>query len=169
MVAFYLESVFLRQFPEKSGVGVMSRRLARETALQVLFQKDLAEIDPAQALDFTCAEFAVPETSKVFASRLVSGTLAHLEEIDNMIRPVAKEWNIERMAAVDRNILRLAAYELFFCEDIPGNVTVNEAIELAKTFSGEDAGKFVNGILGVLVTQAKKPSQPPGQEPGGRE
>lgn len=132
----------------------MSRRIARETALQVLFQVDLTQVDPQLALRSTAAEFAVPESSQEFAGRLVSGTLVHLQEIDDILKDVAKEWHLDRMSNVDRNILRLAAYELYFCPDIPGSVSVNEAIELAKAFSSEEASKFVNGILGTLLRRS---------------
>ncbi len=134
----------------------MSRRLARETALQALFQVDLAQVDPSRAIDHVAEEFAVPAASKDFAVRMVSGTLSNLQEIDNLVQSVTPEWNIDRMANVDRNILRMATYELFYCSDIPGNVTVNEAIELAKIYSGEEAGRFVNGILGVLIGKSDK-------------
>jgi transcription antitermination protein NusB len=134
----------------------LSRRLARETAVQVLFQIDIAQGDPARAVEHVAEEFAIPAASKEFALRLVSGTLTNMQQIDNIVQSVSQEWNMARMANVDRNILRLATYELFFCPDIPGNVSVNEAIELAKLYSGEEAGKFVNGILGVLLGKASK-------------
>lgn len=117
-----------------------------------MFQVDMAKAEPEAAISYTFEEFAVPELSQEFTRRLVFGTLAYLAQIDQTIQAVAKEWNIERMANVDRNILRLAVYELRHCPDIPANVAVNEAIELAKSYSGEEAGRFVNGILGVLVT-----------------
>lgn len=112
----------------------------------------MAKAEPDAAISYTFEEFAVPEASQNFARRLVVGTVAHLPQIDQTIQSVAKEWNMERMANVDRNILRLAVYELLYCPDIPPNVAVNEAIELAKIYSGEEAGRFVNGILGVLAT-----------------
>lgn len=131
----------------------MSRRLARETALQVMFQVEVTRIDSTEAIDYTCEEFKVPEPSREFVRRLVNGTLANLAEIDRAIQSVAKDWMLERMAKVDRNILRLAGFELLFCPDIPGNVSVNEAIELTKVYSGEESGKFVNGILGALLVK----------------
>lgn len=134
----------------------MSRRIARETALQVLFQVELAKGDPSKALEYTFKEFVVPEASQGFARKLIDGTLANLQEIDEHLKSVSKEWNLQRMANVDRNILRLAAYELLFCPDIPGSVTVNEAIELAKIYSGHESGKFVNGVLGALLLKSGK-------------
>ena len=103
----------------------MSRRTARETALQVLFQVNITKDDPKPVLDYTFAEFAVPEPSREFAEYLVMGTLARLNEIDAAIQTAAKEWHLDRMANVDRNILRLAVFELFYCPEIPGSVTIN--------------------------------------------
>lgn len=136
----------------------MSRRLARETALQVLFQKDLTK-EPliiAEAVRRWAVEFDVPEASIAFAQELVDGTIAHQGEIDQKIASLAQEWSISRMAIVDRNVMRLAAYEILFCPDIPGRVSLNEAIELAKRFGGEESAKFVNGILDRVVDSIMK-------------
>ena len=131
----------------------MSRRLARETALQVLFQFDLIKHgeDTATAVKHWAEEFAVPETSIPFAQELVHGTIEHREEIDHYIAALSEGWPLERMAGVDRNILRLAAYEILYRPDIPAPVSLNEAIELAKRFGGADSAKFVNGILDRLL------------------
>lgn len=133
----------------------MSRRLARETALQVLFQRDLSKepLITAEEVQRWAAEFKVPEASRVFAQELVDGTLAHLSEIDQKIASFAEGWSISRMANVDRNVMRLAAYEILFRKDIPARVSLNEAIELAKRFSGGESAKFVNGILDRIVGQ----------------
>lgn len=131
----------------------MSRRLAREAALQTLYQIELAKAPPEEALEFIIIEFKVKPAMESFVRELVSGTLEHISYIDDIIRKAAIDWNLERMAAVDRNILRLAMYELFFRGDIPVNVTLNEAIELGKTFSTAESGKFINGILGKVVHQ----------------
>ena len=111
----------------------MSRRLARETALQVLFQRDLTKeaLITAEIVERWAAEFVVPEASRPFAQELVDGTIAHQTEIDQMIESYAQDWTLSRMANVDRNVMRLATYEILFCKDIPGRVTLNEAIELA--------------------------------------
>jgi N utilization substance protein B len=130
----------------------MSRRLARETALQVLFQLDFEKENPD--LDQVAAswgkEFAVPDSGIAFAQELVRGTVGHLADIDQEIAALAQGWSLERMAAVDRNILRLAAYEILFRQDIPERVSLNEAIELAKIYGGEESAKFVNGILDAV-------------------
>jgi transcription antitermination factor NusB len=136
----------------------LSRRLARETALQVLFQRDLTKepLITSEEVQHWATEFVVPEASRKFAQELVDGTIAHLVEIDNMITSFAQDWTISRMANVDRNVMRLATYEVLFCPDIPGRVSLNEAIELAKRFGGEESAKFVNGILDGIVARISK-------------
>lgn len=136
----------------------MSRRLARETALQVLFQRDLTKepLIASEQVRHWAAEFAVPEPSREFAQQLVDGTIAHLDEIDRTIASYAQDWPLRRMANVDRNVLRLAAYEILFCPDIPERVSLNEAIELAKRFGSKDSPRFVNGILDRVVAGAAK-------------
>ena len=139
----------------------MSRRLARETALQVLFQRDLTKetLNTAEIVDCWAAEFVVPEASRPFAQGLVDGTIAHQAEIDQTIALFAQDWTLNRMANVDRNVMRLATYEILFCPDIPGRVSLNEAIELAKRFGGEESAKFVNGILDRVVASVSKVEQ----------
>lgn len=136
----------------------MSRRLARETALQVLFQRDLTKesLITAEIVARWAAEFGVPEASRPFAQELVDGTIDHLDEIDQTIALLAQDWPLSRMANVDRNVMRLATYEILFCTDIPGRVSLNEAIELAKRFGGEESAKFVNGILDRIVASVSK-------------
>ncbi|MDR3541862.1 MAG: transcription antitermination factor NusB [Desulfosporosinus sp.] len=139
----------------------MSRRLARETALQVLFQRDITKepIITAEAVQLWTTEFLVPEASIPFVQELVDGTIAHQDEIDQKIASYAQDWNISRMANVDRNVMRLATYEILFRPDIPGRVSLNEAIELAKRFGGEESAKFVNGILDRVVDSVSKVEQ----------
>lgn len=136
----------------------MSRRLARETALQVLFQRDLTKesLITAEIVERWAAEFVVPEASRPFIQELVDGTIAHQDEIDQTIASIAQDWTLSRMANVDRNVMRLATYEILFCPDIPGRVSLNEAIELAKRFGGEESATFVNGILDRVVASVSK-------------
>ncbi|SHK06800.1 transcription antitermination factor NusB [Desulforamulus aeronauticus] len=129
----------------------MGRRQARETALQILFQIDVGKNEPNFAIKNTAEEFGAGPQELEFARQLVIGTLEHIEEIDQMISRVSKEWQLNRMANVDRNIMRLALYEMKFRQDIPSSVSINEAVELAKIFSSSDSAKFVNGILGKFV------------------
>lgn len=123
------------------------RTKARECAMQVLYQIDIRK-DPADKL---LAEFwegkEVESEVKDFATVLVNGTVANTKRIDEVISKYASNWKLNRMAVVDRNVLRLATYELLFCEDIPIKVSINEAVDLAKKFGDLESGKFVNGIL----------------------
>ena len=134
----------------------MSRRTAREAALKVLFQVDVGKNDPEEALRNTVQEDGLQDREAGFAGDLVRGALSHLEEIDTMIAPLAVDWSLSRMANVDRNVLRLAVYELLYLDDIPASVSINEAVDLAKTYSTPESGKFVNGILGNVARRAGK-------------
>ncbi|MBO8142629.1 MAG: transcription antitermination factor NusB [Firmicutes bacterium] len=129
----------------------MSRRLARELALKALFAVDLGRIKLDRILEYLLAETALPPKDAQFARDLAAGTLAHLEECDRLISRQAVGWTIDRMATIDRNILRMALYEIQYRDDIPESVTVNEAVELAKRYGDAESGKFVNGILGEIV------------------
>lgn len=129
----------------------MSRRQARERALQVLFSVDMGGADPREAYQCMNENFGVLTDNEDFAQRLVCGVMENLSPIDQVIAGISKDWNINRMANVDRNIMRLALYEIFYCEDIPHNVSVNEAVELGKVFGGEESGRFINGILGKVL------------------
>src|SRR4030042_2784787 len=135
----------------------MKRRKAREYALQIIFQIDFREkkIDSKDLEDFW-SDKKESKDVKEFTEELVRGTLSKIDEIDTMIKRVAENWILERMAAVDRNILRFAAYELLYRKDIPSAVTINEAIEIAKKFSSTEAAPFINGILDRLANEAGK-------------
>ena len=129
------------------------RTRARELALQFLYQLDLRGDDLLpEAQAYVRGEERDAETTR-FALRLVQGTHEHKTEIDTMIQGVAQNWNISRMAVVDRNVLRLATYELLHCQDIPPKVAINEAIELGKRFSTANSGAFINGILDKIKSQ----------------
>jgi N utilization substance protein B len=135
-------------------VGV--RHAGRELALKMLFQVDLGRIPVAEVLD----EFELdeeigepPAKSIVFAHALVRGTAQHLKEIDPLLSAHTEEWEFERLASVDRNILRMAVYEMLYDESVPEEIVINEAVELAKEYSTEESGKFVNGVLGNLSRQ----------------
>ena len=123
----------------------MKRRLAREYALQMLFQGDFIESNE-ELSTFWEGMDVDPEVVE-FANLIARGTREHLEEIDEAIKASAEHWVLERMAAVDRNILRLGTYELLFGTDIPRAVAINEAIEIAKKFSTSESASFINGIL----------------------
>jgi N utilization substance protein B len=160
------------------------RREARERAVQFLFQHDL---NPPENLDRALNEFwdtqraaaiagekgpatwgqpvelPPPTTEEVemrlFADPLIRGTLEHRDAIDEHIKKHAKNWEFHRIAAVDRNIMRLAIYEMLFREDIPPIVSINEAVDIAKKFSTQDSGKFVNGILDKVRSELMRPAR----------
>ena len=125
-----------------------ARRLGREIALQLLYSRDYAVGEASSLLEMVFDE-AEPGTAtgRTFSDELVRGVLEHREAIDAKIAEKSKNWAISRMAKVDLNILRLAVYELLYRDDIPKNVTINEAIEVAKKFGTEESPAFVNGIL----------------------
>lgn len=127
-----------------------ARRRARECALQILFQVDLSEVEVEEALLRYWDSFGGPAEAREFAEELVRGACSQDSEIDLMISEAATNWRIERMGRVDRNILRMAVYEMLACKDIPPRVTINEAVELAKRFGSEDTPRFVNGVLDAI-------------------
>jgi len=129
----------------------MGRRQAREAAMKTLYQMDVGGIDPEVAIKNTAEIEAIAPDDLIFTRELVLGSTEHLSEIDDTIAALSHDWNIERLARVDRNIMRMAIYEILYRDDIPFSVTVNEAVELAKTFGSEDSGKFVNGVLGKVT------------------
>jgi N utilization substance protein B len=125
----------------------MSRRKARETAMQMLFQMDIGKNDWDMAC-ITLENAHLGEENSLFVSSLVQGAHKHLKEIDALIALYAKEeWELDRLAAADRNILRLAIYELRYHQQTPENVIINEAVELAKKFGTETSSAFINGLL----------------------
>ncbi|MBU7007639.1 transcription antitermination factor NusB [Phosphitispora fastidiosa] len=128
----------------------MSRRAARQAALQVLFQMDIGQTKFDNALDFVVTENKLDQKQVQFIRDTISGVLEHMDALNQIINEIAVDWDMERMAGVDRSILRMALYEICYSE-IPPNVAVNEAIELGKTFSTAESGKFINGILGRVV------------------
>lgn len=133
------------------------RTRARELALQFLYQLDLrGESLYPEAREFIAAEERDAETTR-FALRLVQGTHENKADIDQMVQSVAQNWNISRMAVVDRNVLRLATYELVHCPDVPPKVAINEAIELGKRYSTQNSGAFINGILDKIMNRQTTP------------
>jgi transcription antitermination protein NusB len=137
----------------------MSRRKARELALQAMFQLDFNDIEPMEALQAAYGETqGTGARTRSYANALVDGTCSHLPEIDALISELSLEWTLERMPGVDRNIARIAVYELKYSqEEITPNVVINEAVELAKAFGTDDSSRFINGILGALVKSKAAP------------
>jgi len=135
------------------------RTRAREFALQVLYQVDITHDSCDAALeDFWSAhsQEEIEEDLKKFTTELVWGVTDNLKEIDAKITQYAANWQLKRMAVVDRNVLRITCYELMFRSDIPPKVSINEAVELAKRYSGLEAGKFVNAISDKVKTEKAK-------------
>lgn len=120
-------------------------------ALKALYQWDLVGAAPERALEDVCREEAAPPESAEFARQLVAGVLERQRDIDALISSYAREWRLERMAVVDRNVLRLGVFEILHRPDVPESVAINEAVELAKRYGDAESGRFVNGILGQLV------------------
>jgi len=132
------------------------RHRAREVALQILYQADLnPQLDRQRVQQFLWRRLR-QEDLVAFAEKLYQGTLTHRPEIDEHLARIAENWRIERMNAVDRNILRLGAYELLFCPDTPTRVIIDEAIELAKRYGTSDSSAFVNAILDRLAQTCRQ-------------
>lgn len=141
----------------------MKRRVLREIAVQSLYQMEMNQVESSEAVSMLLSEAAEEnETERVIGDeakvketvlQLVNGAWAAREEIDAVLTHYLKGWQVSRLSRVDRQILRLAAYELAFREDVPGKVAVNEAIELSKHFGTDESGKFVNGVLGRMLQE----------------
>lgn len=133
----------------------MNRRNARKNAFFLVFQMDFNKQDHFEEVKelFFDQQQQIDESEKEFILKEAEGTKEHLEEIDQIISQKAKKWSKERMSKVDLAILRLAIYEIYFSNEIPYSVAVNEAVELAKKFSTEESPAFINGILGSIVSE----------------
>jgi transcription antitermination protein NusB len=133
------------------------RRAARQAAVQFHFWRDLHGDGAPEKMDEFWEFCPSPTRVRQFAQPLIDGMIAHLPEIDDRIRKYCENYDFRRISAVDRNVLRLAIYEMLYRDDIPPVVSINEAIELAKTFGGPDSGRFVNGILDRVKDDLKRP------------
>lgn len=132
-----------------------ARHTARQRALQALYQIDVAQAEPAQALQaaFSAEDEKLDAKTQEFARALVDGVVSHLADLDALIQKHSLNWRVERMAKIDRNVLRLAAFELRFSNDTPGRVVLNEAVELAKSFGTEESSAFINAILDKVAQE----------------
>lgn len=128
-----------------------ARRRAREIAVQVLYQMEVNPLGPPEALETFWRTTTVSEAVKEFVTRIVEGVHEHLEEIDTLIKKHSEHWRLERIDRVDKGILRMGAFELLFCDDIPRKVALNEAIDIGKKFGTEESGAFINGILDKIT------------------
>jgi len=143
-----------------SLVDPAGRRRAREAALQMLYQWEVGRASPYEAIATYWpahdADGAVDDRLREFANELVRGTAARVGEIDGILAAHAQNWRVERMAVIDRLVLRLAVYEFLAQPDTPPRVVINEALELARAYSGEDAVAFVNGVLDAIRKELKR-------------
>lgn len=133
--------------PYRGGIG--SRREARERAFALLYEAETKDVAVSEVL----AE--LPLRPDEFTVELVRGVEAHQEELDDHIRRLARDWKLERMPALDRALLRLGAYELIHRPDVPTGAAISEAVELAKRFSTEESGRFVNGMLSAIAAEVR--------------
>ena len=142
------------------------RTRGRELALQFLYQRDLLGPELIDEAAGFLSEEEPDREARAFAQRLIGGVHEHWDELDGVIRGVAQNWDIARMAVVDRNVLRLATFELLYAKDIPPKVAINEAIELGKRFSTANSGGFINGILDRIKTQSEGAAPASGPQAG---
>jgi N utilization substance protein B len=132
------------------GSGHGDRRQARTAAMQTLYEVDTTGHDAEETLQRNAVGLRLSDDALSFAEELVRGVLAHVEEIDAEISSVASEWPIAQMARIDKNVLRLAIYEILYNNSVPAKAAINEAVELAKTFGSDTSSRFVNGVLGAI-------------------
>jgi len=137
-----------------------SRHLSRSIAMQSLYEWDFSgkKADLEKTIERNIQEFGPGLEDKTFIWQLATGVIQHLKEIDEIIKKAAPQWPVEQISIVDRNVLRIGIYELILGdkEAVPPKVAINEAIELAKSFGGENSGKFVNGVLGTVYKEVEK-------------
>jgi N utilization substance protein B len=131
------------------------RHQGRELALKVLFQlENQPDDDPAEVLDYHVLEAGAPGDVAAFARELVEGVTTNKERLDAILEEASQNWKVDQMAKVDRTLLRIAVYEIAVARNVPVKAAINESIELAKTFSGDESGRFVNGVLGRVAATA---------------
>ena len=132
-----------------------NRRLSRETAMQVLYLLDVTSLSVEEACAAVCGTTALSPKVIEFAKVIIDGTMAQKEYIDDLISRYAENWELSRMATVDRNVLRLSTYEILNHPETPISVVIDEALEIVKSYSTDDSSKFVNGILDKMKTERK--------------
>ena len=141
---------------EPSSRGVVARRRTRALVMQALYESDTVEHSAADVVEERLPDMGLSRRDGEFARGLLAGIFANAAEIDKIIAEFAPGWPISQMAVVDRNILRMAIYEIMVSEDTPPRVAVNEAVELAKAFGGDSAPRFINGVLGSVMAAADR-------------
>ena len=136
------------------------RRQARTIALQALYELDLTGHTPEYALGCRIKETPLPQAGISFAFELVEGVVDNVQQVDSLVGELAPEWPVDQIAAIDRNILRIAMFELLSDVGTPPKVAINEAVELAKMFGSDSSPRFVNGVLGTLVNRKRERALP---------
>ena len=135
---------------------ITARRKARRLALQALYEADLVGHDAGAVLERLLDADKLSDDNATFAREMVKGVVDHKKELDRHIHRHAKAWPVAQMPVIDRNVLRLAIYEVIIDNRIPAKIGINEAVELAKSFGGDSSSKFVNGVLGSIVVKLDK-------------
>jgi N utilization substance protein B len=133
-----------------------TRRKARELAMQALFYMDMRQNASTEMLEYFCNCFCPPRKSRPFFMKLVTGVLDKKGEIDALVERFSQHWKISRMSCVDRNVMRIAVYEMLYCEDIPPKVSINEAVDVGKKFGTQESGAFINGIMDSIRSALEK-------------
>jgi N utilization substance protein B len=133
-----------------------TRRQARELAMQALFYMDERNNASVEMLEHFCGNFRPSKKSQPFFLKLVNGVLEAGSELDALIERFSTNWDINRMSCVDRNVMRIAVFELLYCDDIPPKVSINEAVDVGKKFGTEESGAFINGIMDSIRGELEK-------------
>ncbi len=141
-----------------------TRRKSRELALQALYQGELAGQNGLLGFEEFCAHFQVNKKTISYAKKLLDGIQEKGDVINQLISKYAENWRLERMSAIDRNNLRLAVYEMRYQDDVPVSVAINEAVEIAKRYSTDDSGPFINGILDAMAKEEASGAKDPAKE-----
>ena len=137
-----------------------TRRRARELAMQALFYMDTQQNGSPKMLERFCENFNLPQKAQPFFLKLVNGVLAAQPQIDALIERYSENWKVQRMSCVDRNVIRVAVFEMLYCPDIPPKVSINEAIDIAKKFGTGESGAFINGIVDRIRIAVEKGEVP---------
>lgn len=135
------------------------RRKSRELAMQALYYFDMRKDDSGEAYRLFCKHFEPEDGIRAFFEKIVEGTIANKTGIDQLIEKFSSNWRLSRMSGIDRNVLRIAVYEILYCSDIPSTVAINEAIDIGKKYGTKDSGAFINGILDAISQNLEKNSK----------
>jgi transcription antitermination protein NusB len=133
-----------------------TRRQSRELAMQALFYMDMQKDSSEEMLEYFCGCFCTSKKSRPFLMKLVKGVLRKKGQIDALVERYSQNWRINRMSCVDRNVMRIAVYEMLYCDDIPLKVTINEAVDIGKKFGTPESGAFINGIIDSIRESMEK-------------